>query len=127
MGREGVATSVLDTGALIAIERRDERARGFLHRRRGRIIIPAPVLAQVWRNGARQAHLARFIASNGTTLEPLDELTAKAVGAILGRTGTSDVVDASVVVSARRHRAVVVTGDAADLRRMDLDLALEEI
>lgn len=127
MGEEGLATSVLDTGALIAIERRTEWARGFLRSRLGAIVIPAAVLAQAWRNGARQVHLARFLARQGLVIEPLDEFAAKAVGAILGRSGTSDVVDASVVVSARRHTAIVLTSDAADLLLIDPHLPIEEL
>lgn len=127
MGKTGVAASVLDTGALIAIERSDRRARAFLDVRRGPAIVPAPVLAQAWRDGARQVRLARFIASNGTIVEPLDELSAKAVGVILGRSATSDVVDASVVVSARRHEAIVLTTDPGDLLRLDPHLDVEAL
>jgi hypothetical protein len=37
------------------------------------------------------------------------------------------VIDASVVLVARRERAVVVTGDVDDLRRLDSSLPLERI
>ncbi len=127
MGGEGLATSVLDTGALIAIDRADEWGRAFLRRRLGAIVVPAAVLAQAWRDGARQARLARFLVSDGTVVEALDELAAKAVGVILGRTGTSDVVDASVVVSARRHQALVLTTDPADLLKIDPNLEVEPL
>jgi PIN domain-containing protein len=127
MGEKGLGTRVLDAGALIAFEGGDERARVLLRRRFGPVVVPAPVLAQVWRDGARRAWLARFITSNGTVVEPLDELSAKAVGAILARSGTSDVVDASVVVSARRHDAIVLTTDTEDLLRIDPGLAVEAL
>lgn len=127
MGGEGLGARVCDAGALIAVDRGDERARDVFRRRFGPVVIPAPVLAQVWRDGARQARLAQFLAANGTVVEPLDELAAKAVGGILARSGTSDVVDASVVVSARRHQALVLTSDAADLLRIDPHLAVEEL
>ncbi len=52
---------------------------------------------------------------------------AEAVGALCGRTGTSDVVDASLVLVARRSRALVVTGDAEDIRRLDPTLAVEAL
>lgn len=127
MGEEGLGARVFDAGALIAIERADERARALLRRRSGPVIIPAPVLAQVWRDGARQARLAKFVASNGTIVEALDELTAKATGIVLRRSGTSDIVDASVVVSARRHQALVLTTDPADLLRIDPGLEVESL
>ena len=116
---------VLDAGALIAVERLDRRARAVLAERTGPVVIPAPVLAQVWRDGARQIRLARFIQTRGTTVEAFDGLEARAAGVLLGRSGTSDVVDASVVLSARRHKARVRTSDPDDLRRIDPDLAIE--
>lgn len=119
MGEEGLGASVCDAGALIAVERGDAKVRALLKERIGPIIVPAAVLAQVWRDGARQVRIARLIEASGTVVEPLDELNAKAVGFILGRSGTSDVVDASVVVSARRHAAIVLTTDPEDLRRID--------
>ncbi len=127
MGREGLGARVLDAGALIAIERGDERMRALLRRHFGPVVIPAAVLGQVWRDGARQARLATFLASQGTVVEALDALSAKAVGVILGRSGTSDVVDASVVVSARRHQALVLTTDPADLLRIDPRLEVESL
>lgn len=127
MGGEGLGTRVFDAGALIAFEGGDERARVLLRRRFGSVIVPATVLAQVWRDGARQAWLAKFVTSNGTVVEPLDELSAKAVGVILARSGTSDVVDASVVISARRHRALVLTTDPEDLLRLDPRLEVEAL
>lgn len=127
MGEEDLATCVLDTGALNAIERADRRAREFFRERTGPIVVPAPVLAQAWRDGSKQVRLARLVASPSTVVEPLDDFTAKAVGVLLGRSGTADVVDASVVVSARRHQALVLTSDAADLLRIDPHLVVEEL
>lgn len=40
---------------------------------------------------------------------------------------TTDVVDASVVLTARREGAVVVTSDASDLRRLDPSPRLERV
>ncbi len=127
MGEEGVATSVLDTGALIAIERGDEQVRAVLRERVGRLVIPAAVLAQVWREGARQARLAILVASRDTRIDVLDESAAKAAGVLCGRTGTSDIVDASVVIAARAHRALVVTSDPDDLRKIDPSVELEPL
>jgi hypothetical protein len=39
-------------------------------------------------------------------------------------TGTADVIDASVVLVAREHRDIIVTGDPSDLRRLDPGAAI---
>lgn len=112
----------LDAGALIAIERR-ERRMGLLldsvDRHGGRVVVPATALAQVWRDGASQALLARLLKTSNVTVAELDESTAKAVGVICGFAKTSDVIDAHVVIVARRHQAVIITSDSEDIRRLD--------
>jgi hypothetical protein len=85
----------------------------------GRLIVPAPVLAQVWRDGRRQVRLAALLGAASTEVDVLDEAGAKAAGVLCGRSGTRDVVDASVVVAARVNGAPVVTSDPDDLRRID--------
>ncbi len=120
-----------DAGALIALERRDERVRAMLDRVLASpdalIHIPAGVLAQVSRDGPRQARLTRLLKKAQTRVVPLDTRTAFVVGLLLGRRGGSDVVDASVVLCARIHGQGVVTSDPDDLRRLDPDLQLEVI
>ena len=120
-------TLVLDAGALIAVERADRPTLMLMEaaRRQGRnLVVPAGVVAQVWRRGSRQARLARFLAARGVEVEALSEAGAKAAGQLCGQAGTSDVVDASVVVAARRHRATVVSSDRADLELLDPGIAL---
>jgi hypothetical protein len=92
-----------------------------------RLLVPAGVVGQVWRDPARQVPLRALLAGATTEVSSLDQVLAEAVGVLCGRTGTSDVVDASVVLTARRARAVVVTSDVGDLRRLDPHLALERI
>ena len=114
-----------DAGGLIALDRNDRRVLALVARaaERGmRITIPATALAQAMRNPARQARLSRLIRQAGTDLIALDGPDATAVGLLLARTVTTDVVDAHVVVCARRAGQVVVTGDAADLIRIAPDL-----
>jgi predicted nucleic acid-binding protein len=77
--------------------------------------IPAPVLAQTWR-GPRSARIALLLRS--CVIEPLDESLAKEAGELLARAGTADAIDAIVVASAARRRDVILTSDAADLRRL---------
>lgn len=112
---------ILDTGALIAVERHDQRMLALLDRVRNRgdrLLVGAGVLAQAWR-GPRQARLARLLGSRDTEVVALDELSARMVGSLLARSGTSDVVDGHVAVMARQSAAPVVTADADDLRRLD--------
>jgi predicted nucleic acid-binding protein len=70
------------------------------------------------RNPARQARLSRLIRQAETDLAALDGPDATAVGLLLARTATSDIVDAHVAICARRARQAVVTSDAGDLRRI---------
>lgn len=107
-----------DTGALLAAERGDRRL-WAVHRRsleRGkRPTVPAAVLAQAWR-GRPQAELSRLMT--GCHIEPLDEARSRAAGAACGRAGTSDVVDASVVIGAVARNDLVVSSDRDDLVRI---------
>lgn len=130
MGRPRPQALVLDAGSLIALDKGDREARAIIRRavdRGAALVIPAAVLAQVWRDGRRQARLARLIASETTEIDVLDGDTAKAVGTVCGRSGTSDVVDGSVVIAGRLHRAGVVTSDAADLLRIDPSLDVRTV
>ena len=93
---------VLDAGALIAIERADRRVAGLiaLGRRAGAdLVTTAPVVAQVWRDGARQVHLTRALPMIDVVAMDLD--TAQSAGELLKVSGASDVVDASVALLAR--------------------------
>ena len=116
-----------DAGGLIALDRNDRRVIALVARAAEhgmRITIPATALAQAMRNPARQARLSRLIRQAGTDLIPLNGPDATAVGLLLARSATADIVDAHVVVCARRAGQVVVTSDAADLERIAPDLQL---
>lgn len=128
--RTQTATVVLDAGALIAFDRADARMRALLRQAiasGARIIVPAGVLAQAWRNPARQVLIRALLRGPTTSVSPLDQVLAEAAGVLCGRTGTADVIDASVVLTARRERAVVVTSDVDDLRRLDRTLELHRV
>lgn len=120
----------LDAGGLIAVERGDPRMIALLDRLAGRgspVSIPAGALAQVWRDGSRQARLARLANAPQTEVVPLDHPAARAIGAVCGASGTSDVVEASVVVCARERAQAVVTSDPDDLTRIDPGLTVHRI
>ena len=113
---------VLDTGALIALDRGDKRMIALLHRAlaQGRAFrVPAGVVGQAWRDGRVQVTLARFLRSEEVEIVPLDEQLARSCGELCGASNSRDVIDASVVIIARERRDAIVTGDPNDLRRLD--------
>jgi hypothetical protein len=115
-------TLVLDAGALIAVERGDRETAALIEvgRQDGHeVIVPAGAVAQIWRNGSRQARVARLLDANEVSVEPLTDAAARAAGMLCGASETSDVVDASVVITARRYKATVISSDRADLVRLD--------
>jgi predicted nucleic acid-binding protein len=116
-----------DAGGLIALERNNRRVFAILATALedgDRIVVPATALAQVIRNPAKQVRLWRMIQHSETEVVPLDGAYAQAVGALLAQTGTSDIVDAHVVVCAQRAGYAVITSDPMDLRRLDSRLRL---
>jgi predicted nucleic acid-binding protein len=116
-----------DAGGLIALDRNDRRVLALVARAMElgmRITIPATALAQAIRNPARQARLSRLIRQAGTDLVALNGPDATAVGLLLARTATADVVDAHVVVCAQRAGQAVVTSDPDDLRRIAPEIRL---
>ena len=126
-----VRNLTLDAGALIAYERRDQSVRDTIHTALAagmEVRVPAGALAQVWRDARRQVELRVLLRNNLVTVADLTEPAAKASGELCGRSGTRDVVDASVVVCARQQRgAAVLTSDPADLRRLDPALQVEAV
>lgn len=115
----------LDAGALIAIDRGERPILLLLARARetgDEITVPAPALAQALRSPARQVRLVRFCRQPSTDLVALDGPDATAVGLLLARSETADIVDAHVVVCARRAQQTVVTSDVHDIARLAPDL-----
>jgi hypothetical protein len=125
-----VSGLTLDTGALIAIDRGDGRMIALLReavRKQVRLRVPAGVIGQAWRDGRRQATLARFLKTRDVEVHGLDEQTARAAGELCGATGTSDVIDATVVLTARPTADVVLTSDPEDLLRLDSEIHVERV
>lgn len=123
---------VLDTGALIGIERNTERMRALLEApaRLGigvRFVVPVGPLGQAWRGGPRQTRLVRFLAQPEVEAWALTEPMAKAAGILCGETKSDDLIDATVILCARTsHAASIVTSDVSDLRRLDSKVELVE-
>ena len=106
-----------DTGALVAADRNDRRMwalqAGFLALEVSPTV-PAPVLAEAWRGGGRQASLARLLAL--CTTESLTEEQAKSVGTLAARARHDDIVDVTVVEGAIRRQDAVVTSNPTHIR-----------
>jgi len=106
-----------DTGALVAAERNDRRMwalhAGLLAEE---VVptVPAPVLAEAWRGGARQAALSRLLAM--CDVEPMSEEQARQVGVFAGKAAHDDIVDVTVVEGAIRRHDAVVTSDEHHIR-----------
>ena len=110
---------VYDAGALIAFDNNNRRmwARHQVALEEGRDVhLPAIVVGQAWRDGRRQARLAKVLAS--CRVDPVRMETAKAAGVLCGKAGSADVVDATVVVLAASLRAIIWTSDAQDIEAL---------
>jgi hypothetical protein len=68
--------------------------------------------------------MARVLNARDVLVEPLTDAGARAAGVLCGTAGTADVIDASVVLMARRHHATVVSSDRADLEVLDPTLPI---
>lgn len=121
---------VLDAGALIALDRNDRAAWAMLRVAAddaSTVQVPAGVIAQAWRDGRRSALLSRALSHCDEV--PLDGVVARAAGLLCGRTGTADIIDASVAITAagvaRHDDVAILTSDADDIRRLlsALDIA----
>ena len=117
-------TFVLDTGALIALDRGDREVWSILRtafQDGDRVQAPAGAIGQAWRHPDRQARLSSALKRCDEV--SLDGSVARLSGQLCGRTGTSDVIDASVAVavvdsSQRDLEVIVFTSDPEDLRNL---------
>lgn len=111
-------TLVLDAGALLAYERGDRTVRAFLVRAHtvGRgVRTTSAVVAQVWRDGARQVPLVRLL--KGVEELDLDGAAARRIGRLLGAAGVADIADGSVVDAAVEGDEIL-TSDPDDIARL---------
>lgn len=128
---------MLDSGALVAVERGQHTVAPFLvdvRDRRADLVVPAAVLGEVWFGvGPRQALLSRLLRDPATTVHALTGPEALAAGALLHRTprrvrkGVTrpGVIDAYVATCARAVRAAaIITSDPDDLAAFDLGIPI---
>ena len=107
----------LDTGALIALERRKQRMRDILEHavdRNQRITVPADVVAEWWRGRSD----LRDAILESVDVEPLSEELAKIAGEALAAVRGATLVDAVVMASAASRGDLVYTSDVEDLERL---------
>ena len=109
---------VLDSGALVALERNERQM--WIRLKAAQLdgdlpLTHAGVLGQVWRGGPRQARLSQ--ALGGIDIRPLDEPLGRAAGRLLGSAGLADIIDAGVVLLAIDGDEIV-TVDHDDLEQL---------
>ncbi|HEX8794517.1 MAG TPA: PIN domain-containing protein [Polyangiaceae bacterium] len=112
-----MSSVTLDTGALIALERRRPRMWKVLQRARelGVVpVVPADVIAEWWRG--RSDIREHILAS--VVVEPLTAGLARLAGECLARVEGASTVDAIVMASAAQRGDAVYTSDVADLERL---------
>ncbi|MFO0757282.1 MAG: hypothetical protein U0359_12375 [Byssovorax sp.] len=107
----------LDTGALVALERRHDRVLRLLRGAKERklpVTVPMAVVAEWWRGrtDVREAILAALL------LEPMSLVLARAAGEAMAAVRGATVVDAIVMASAALRGDMVWTSDADDLARL---------
>ena len=117
----------LDTGALIALEAGSRRMALRVKQAvaaGAELAVPAGVVAQAWRGGARQARIAKLLQLKVTTVVALDAKVALRVGARCAATRTADIVDVSVAICASDRGHAVITSDPADIAAINPALTL---
>lgn len=113
-----MSASVLDAGALIALERNERTMWAALKlavQAGEDVIVPSTALAQAWRGRQTQVLLAR--ALQHCVVASFDQF-AKAVAELCGRTDTSDICDAHVALVASAQARILYTSDPGDLQRL---------
>src|SRR4051794_34633958 len=112
---------ILDTGGLFAWATGNDAVRAAILRAVREpliLVVPAVVIAQAIRGGARDAPINRVL-KQVDQLAPATPALARQAGVLLGATATTDVVDALVVAEALRVLpASILTSDPNDIRRL---------
>ena len=117
-------TIVLDTGALIALDRGSRTVLSRLQTafdKGDEVQVPAGVIGQAWRQPNQHALLSRALKRCEEVA--LDGSIARSSGHLCSQTGTSDVIDASVAVAVadsnrRDSKVTLLTSDPGDMRNL---------
>jgi len=112
---------VLDAGAFIAAERGKGDVAALVKNEfmSGRVpLTNGAVISQIWRGGTgRRVPVARLL--DNVQVVPVDDALGRRAGVLLGRTGSGDAIDASVVCLAQDGDDILTSdpGDLLDLVR----------
>ena len=109
---------VLDAGAFVAVERGDRQLGAMLRvlqQRRVPLRTSAAVVAQVWRDGRKQARIAQLLA--GVSVGALAPDNDRRTGELLARARTADVIDAHLALEVDDDDRVL-TSDPDDLAHL---------
>ena len=116
--RQAPQRLILDSGAVIALSRGEQRARAFIARAVELgvpVEVPVVVVAETVRGGARDAPVNRVLKAVGEVPQA-NEALGRTAGRLLASARSSATVDALVVAQAvASGGAQVLTGDAGDL------------
>ena len=107
----------LDTGALIALERRRQRMREIFERalvKEQPLTVPADVVGEWWRGRTD----VRDGILDSVDVEPLSVVLAKRAGEALAAIRGATLVDAIVMASAASRGDIVYSSDIDDLERL---------
>jgi hypothetical protein len=110
---------IFDAGAFIALDKRSKRriVLAIVEQLRDQgepLRTTSPVLAQAWRDPARQAAMARL----AKTMDVLPFGDSKTIGLRCGDAGTNDVVDADLAIWADVLVDTILTTDPRDLTKL---------
>lgn len=109
---------VLDAGAFVAVERGDRQLAAMLRvlqQRRVPLRTSAAVVAQVWRDGRKQARIAQLLAA--VSVGALAPDNDRRTGELLARARTDDVIDAHLALEVADDDRVL-TSDPDDLAHL---------
>jgi predicted nucleic acid-binding protein len=106
-----------DTGALIALERRKERAmKVYTHARDRGLVVATPnvTVAEWWRGRTDR----REAVLRGLLVEPASDEVVKLAGVALGKVRAATTIDAIVAAFAVQRTGIVYTSDVADFEAL---------
>ena len=106
-----------DTGMLIALERRKQRAWNVYREARNQkvpVTVPTVVIAEWWRGRSD----AREHVKSALLVELLSEPLARVAGEAIAKVADATAVDAIVMASAASRGDVVYTSDLEDLEKL---------
>ncbi len=109
---------LLDAGGLIGYDRRNTTVIAFIEtaqRRQVPIRTTSGVVAQVWRNGADQARLARLL--RGVDEQEITVARSRSIGRLLAASAAADVIDASLIDIALDGDEIL-TSDPGDISNL---------